>query len=280
MLSKADQILTNILSWANQEENIRLVALAGSRARPEIHDDLADFDVNIFCRAESVYLQANDWFEKIGVVWVWLADAYNIGKLTVPTRLIIFDDGIKVDFSFFSLKSINKARQSSIFEAGYKVLLDKDGLTEKWRPSKIAQPVAVQPSEAEFSAVVNEFWFEAYHIAKYLKREELWLAKFRDWSTKEFLLKIIEWHAQAKNPGRATYYLGKHMQEWVAPEIWNVLHGAFAYFDSADSWQALYTSTWLFRRLAKEIAQIWQFSYPEATDKAITEFINQLQEQQ
>ena len=48
-----------------------------------------------------------------------------------------------------------------------------------------------RPAESEFRRVVEEFWLEAYHVAKYLARDELWLAKERDWATKRFLATMI-----------------------------------------------------------------------------------------
>lgn len=279
MPSKDEQILGNILKWANENSNVRAVVLNGSRARLEPFDELADFDIAVFCQEAAPLLQDNTWFEQIDLVWVYIPESYPRQELTIPTRLVIYDEGIKVDFSLFPATLLNEIGQTGELGTGYKVLLDKDKATANWLPPTFEFTPSPLPTEVDFNALVNEFWFEAYHIAKYLRRDELWLVKFRDWTTKELLLKIIGWHALAKGRTQHTYYLGKHMKEWVEPEVWNILHGAFAYFDGADSWQALYTTTWLFRRLAKEISQIWHFSYPEETDKYISDFINRLQEQ-
>lgn len=83
-----------------------------------------------------------------------------------------------------------------------------------------------------------------------LARQELWLVKFRDWSTKELLLKMMEWNAQARAGwGANTWFMGKHLRAWVEDATWDALHSAFARFDSDDSWPALLATLDLFRRL-------------------------------
>jgi aminoglycoside 6-adenylyltransferase len=142
-------------------------------------------------------------------------------------------------------------------------------------PSPAAAVVA--PSAREFTALVEEFWFEAYHVAKYLARDELWLAKARDWTTKELLLRLVEWHAGARRGPMCETYSGKQLQKWVAPDVWPELHTVFAPFARRDSWAALLATMSLFRRLAQETAARAGFTYPADVDRHITGFILRLE---
>ncbi|MBD3231473.1 hypothetical protein GF322_02305 [Candidatus Dependentiae bacterium] len=64
----------------------------------------------------------------------------------------------------------------------------------------------------EFYECIDDFWFEVYHVAIYLARQDLWLAKFRDNDIKRFLLKMIEWNEGSKhNWNYETNSLGKRM---------------------------------------------------------------------
>jgi len=180
----------------------------------------------------------------------------------------------QVDFSFFGTHELNKLAQSDDLDAGYQVLLDKDGGTQALPQATFRFKKQSKPTAEQFTALVNEFYFEAYHIAKYLKREELWLVKSRDWGTKELLLRMMEWREQARHQwGCNTHYLGKHMRDWIEPAIWQSLHATFAHFDSSDSWKALEATIRLFRQLATETALLLDYAYPETTDRGICAFI-------
>jgi len=107
-----------------------------------------------------------------------------------------------------------------------------------------------------------------------LARQELWLVKFRDWSTKELLLKMMEWNAQARAGwGANTWFMGKHLCAWVDAATWEALHSAFAHFDGDDSWLSLSATLDLFRRLATETAGMLGYAYPDEVDSQIGGFI-------
>ncbi|MDE3046301.1 MAG: aminoglycoside 6-adenylyltransferase, partial [Verrucomicrobiota bacterium] len=114
-----------------------------------------------------------------------------------------------------------------------------------------------KPSEQEFQRVINEFWFEVHHVAKYLKREDLWSVKFRSGSIYDnFLLKMIEWNEQAKRNWESQLPpLGKRMRSWVDADTWKALHQIFAHFDSSDSRRGLLHLIELFRKIATDTAK-------------------------
>jgi aminoglycoside 6-adenylyltransferase len=271
--------LAGIINWANNEEPVRALILEGSRGSKNPPDELADFDINVFATTHEPYTQDDGWLSTIGEVWVYSPDKYEWNSEIIPTRLVIFKGGVKVDFSFISIEMLNQFANSTYLDLGYTVLLDKDGKTDELSPPTYGGLRPARPTEDGFTSLVREFWFEAYHVAKYLKREELWLVKARDWATKEFLLKMIEWHAHATH--EADYrssYLGKHMKSWIDKGVWRALHRTFAHFDKEDSWNGLLETIHLFRRLASETAESFGFAYPDDVDRNITGFILKLKE--
>jgi aminoglycoside 6-adenylyltransferase len=278
-MNSADEVLSQIIAWAQRAEPIRALILVGSRAGREPTDELADCDVSVFTETPEPYTQSDQWLTEIGPVWVYIPEKYYRGGEEIPTRLVIFQDGVKVDFAFLRVAVLDELPTSDELAAGYRVLLDKDGRTAQLRAPTFRGSRPGQPTEEDFTRLVHEFWFEAYHVAKYLKRDDLWLVKFRDWTTKELLLKMLEWHAQAKHQWTYdTYHLGKQMKSWVEAPLWESLHGAFAHFDADDSWQALLATIELFRRVARETAALLGFAYPQDVDQNITQFIRQLKE--
>jgi aminoglycoside 6-adenylyltransferase len=276
-------MLDKIITWAQGEGFIRAVVLTGSRARDEVIDFLADYDVTLFVTDANVYLENSAWIYALDKVWIEIADKICVqGQKEYHTRLVIFEGGIKVDFAFFTTDVLQnfeaQADLVSRFKRGYTVLLDEDSITKTLATSVPKGPVvALKPSKQEFETVVKEFFFEVYHVAKYLYRNELWLVKFRDWAVKEFLLRMIEWHEAAKhNWIYDTYYQGKHIREWASVEVWTLLEKCFARFDASDSWQALMVTIELFRCVATQTAKCLGYQYPADIDKNIIIFVQNL----
>lgn len=271
----SDGILTRIIEWAEREKDIQALILVGSRAGKQSVDEFADFDISVFAETHLPYTQNDQWLFDIWKIWVSVPEQFFRKNEIVPTRLVIFEDGIKVDFAFYGLHVLDElVRDGDELNTGFKVLLDKDGKTKRLQPTSFVKSKCAKPSETEFVNRVNEFWYETYYAAKYLKRDELWLAKLIDCNLKRFLLEIIEWHEQSKhNWDYETYYSGKAIKSWASADIWENLHQTFAHFDSVDSWASLFATMNLFRRLAAETAQMLKFSYPQEVDRNMTEFV-------
>src|SRR5437764_9210189 len=106
---------------------------------------------------------------------------------------------------------------------------------------------------------------------------DLWTAKFRDWSAKKWLRQMLEWHTAIKH--NWIFYPkndGKEMKEWLDPSLWDELHHCFGRFDSNDSWQSLYSTIQLYRKIAKQTATHLNYSYNLKLDTAISDFISRL----
>lgn len=119
---------------------------------------------------------------------------------------------------------------------------------------------------------MTEFFFEAAHMPACLLRDELWVARVRDWTMKTDLLRMLEW--QAATRGVEAGYAGKGMARWTEQRNWLELHDVFGRFDPADSWRALMASIELFRRVAQEVAARTGFTYPQETDGRVTTYLS------
>lgn len=271
-------MIPSILKWALEEQPIRAILLVGSRAVNKKVDALSDYDLSIFCETHQPYTQDDHWLSKIGKVWVCVHEQVCCNQQDFPVRLVIFEGGVKVDFAFYSLDYLQSLCKSlpEEYQGGYSVLLDKDDAAAHLASPKGLQ--AQKPKREEFHRVVNEFWFEAYHVAKYLKRGDLWSVKFRSTGLQNFLLTMIEWNTLAKREWREPLPdNGKHMRSWVEDKTWTALHQIFAHFDGQDSWSALRHTLSLFRDLALETAQQLAYPYPHEVDQHISKFILSMQ---
>lgn len=266
-------MLDTILSWAKQSDNILAVIVTGSHSREDNEvDEFSDLDIELIAKNPQTLKNSNDWFHSFGEVIVFLS--FEEGQ-DYPTRLVVYENGLKIDFTIADEKRLLNMKQdglNSLYNRGYKVLLDKKGIT-----NNLPKPTGVvkkePPSEKDYLDVVSEFWFEASHIPKYLIRGDLWIVKLRDWTMKELLLKMLEWYTISKDPNKDVWHIGTHINDWIDPEIRKELKFLFSSFDTEESWHDLLATIALFRKLSQTVAKHFNFEYPAKMDQNITKYI-------
>lgn len=272
-----DPFLARIVEWATRQPDVRALVMTGSRARPDGRvDEVSDYDLEVLTNELAKY-ETDEWMAEIAPVWVYLPTTRSDDDRYM-TRLVVFAEAVKVDFSFTPLELLEDAvatqTLSDLYERGYRVLVDKDGLAARLREPGFRPPTRPLPTEAELRASAQEFWFEASHIPKLLRRNELWVVKFRDWTMKQRLLELIEWHALAASDGeRDVWHIGTRMAEWAEPGVWERLHEAFEDFDASGAWRALLATTSLYRDLGRETAARLGYAYPIEADEAISAYV-------
>jgi aminoglycoside 6-adenylyltransferase len=267
------RLLESIVKWAQAQAPVRVLILEGARGAG-VADAHSDYDVTVFCETDASYTQSDGWLEQIAPVWVCVHETLVEGRASYPTRLVIFEGGVKADFCFYPLQLLGDLvkgqRLPERYNRGYKVLVDKDGLAARL-PKAVGQEGVKQPSPEEFVRVCNEFWFEVQHVAVALARDDLWSVQRRLRNVQDFLLNLLEWHARRHVPPG-----GKRMRSWVDEATWAELSGVFAHFDRADSRRALMANVALFRRLANETGSLLGYRYPQELDQKIVGFLAQL----
>lgn len=275
-------MLNKIINWAQSENAVRAVILTGSRASNKQYvDSYSDFDIALFVSDQEQYTSNDSWIYHLGKVWVYIPEKIYFEEKKIPVRLIVFENGIGVDISLWDMNLledlVNRKQLPFACSEGYSVLLDKDGVAAKLPVASGKRISISKPTEEAFLSAINVFFFEAFNCAKYLARSDLWHAKLRDWTTKEYLLKMIEWNEAAKhNWDYDTFWHGKKMQSWVDKNTWSKLHDTFGHFDAADSWKALDATIDLFRLAAMQAAEQLGYQYPLQLDKNITEFVQRI----
>jgi len=265
-----------LIDWGQANPEIKALLLVGSRAQENRADELSDYDVSVFMENIPSFIKDDQWISQFGKVWICVHEYKEWEDQSFPTRLVIFDGGIKVDISFWPTDLLKRWNQGhsmpNEFQAGFKVWVDKENLTQNL--PKHIKPFTPKPTQQMFDTVIQEFWFEAYHVAKYLKRNDLWSALFRLGLLRDhFLLKMIEWNEQARSNWTVLLHSnGKNLQSWVCPETREAIQHIFAHFDRSDCCDALKHAIELFRKISAETAAMCSFTLSEL-DQTMTEYI-------
>lgn len=277
--SKYQNTLNKVMKWADANELIDAVLLTGSRARSEAEqDEYSDLDIELIAEDVASLAENASWINSI-------CSPITILRLEPsedqqwPTRLIICDDGCKVDFTLADHQRLEYMKSSgldSIYSRGYQVLIDKVGICDDL-PNKTSSVFSEFPSELHFRDCVSEFWFEAFHVPRYLARGELWLVKQRDWTMKELLLQMIEWHALATSKCEIdTWHNGRSISNWASPDTTRAISSAFGRYEIDDSVRAFEATTSLYARLAQEVALLLHFNYPHEIQAKIQKLCDEV----
>jgi len=278
-----DSMLTKIVQWAQGEPEIRVVILEGSRASDCNTDALSDYDLNVFVTDGASFTSNNHWITIFDDVLVYQKEKFFHKNIEIPTRLVVYENSPKVDFSFWPIEMLHEIVDSKTlpehYRNGYKVLLDKDNITQDMPAALFDGFVIGKPTKDEVLTTIYNFWFETYCIVKYLKRNSLWYAKvLENGPIKRFLLQMILWHESSKDDWKNNkiHLEGKNLEGHLDEDIRRALAGCFSRYNKEDTWRSLCKMTELFKKLSREVAAKLSIEYPGKSVAQIETYIRQL----
>lgn len=285
-MRKPDEVLAQLVRWAEDNENIRAVVLGGSLANPYAFTDIfSDCDPMLFVTDTSIFSESDAWMRHFGEKIAWFKDENPFRSMPVQhyTRLVLYEDGVKIDFSIWPVETIaylkGLAELPDFLDNGYKVLVDKDGLTAGLKEPSYAAYVTTPPTEAQYLDRVKGFLWDLSYVAKSLWRDELYFAKFMVDNIIRFgsLQKMIEWyigvqHDWAVNPNKC----GRWFKRYLDGETWCELETTFAGADVEENWQALFNLTRFFRRIAHQVADSLGYRYPMDQDAKMMKYLHKV----
>ncbi len=153
------------------------------------------------------FRDSDKWLEFFGEVMVMFKDAINnpeIDNIKTYTRLVQYNDGLRIDFNlwsknFFSIL-IKMVRLPDFLDTGYEIIYDRMDITKNLKQPNYSGYKIDKPEKEEFMNNVNSFWWGIIYVAKALKREELFFAKYMLAHIRfKFLKRMIEWYINMKN---------------------------------------------------------------------------------
>lgn len=269
--------LDTIINWAKSQDDIRAVIVTGSLSRNDGSvDEWSDLDVELVCTELTPSRLSADWVADIGEVWICFpADKQS------HFRLIWFTGGHKVDFQLQTVAEkqamITTGKLSDEYKRGYNVALDKDNLYSQMPASPNIFPIPDLPSKHEVHEIINEFWFEAIHVAQFIRRREFWVVKFRDWTMKCDLLQMLEWHARlSNNPSPNTWIIGKRIHQWANKDSFQAIQKIWSGWDAQANWDSLFVMLDLFDKLSSDVAHTLDYDYRRTTYQEIYTYIQTL----
>jgi aminoglycoside 6-adenylyltransferase len=282
---KDEQMLERFRQWGENQPLVRVMILTSTKAVPNSTGDLfSDYDVILALREVQPFYEDRDWLEAFGRVLVLYRDPLEAEYGCPKSGYVIqFEDGLKIDFTLWSTEILQQVVAEPELEpeldAGYRVLLDKDGLTEGLKPPTYKAYIPAPPTETQYQAEVETFFLETTYVAKLLWRDDLMAVKYLlDYCMKqEHLRPMLEWrveidHDWSVKPGP----YGRGLKKWVRPELWAELESTYTGPGLEDNWEAMFRTIALFRKVALEVGELLGYTYPHDLDRRTMDYLQKV----
>ncbi len=190
-------------------------------------DLLSDYDVILILTDIHPFAADRAWLEAFGRVLVMYSDPILVQDgFERSGNVVQFEGGLKIDFTLMSVEQFRSiAAQPMLpdeFDAGYRVLLDKDQLTTDLKPPTYKAYIPTPPTEAEFQYHVEDFFLVAIYVAKYLWRDDLIAAKhlMDAMLLHEHLLPLLQWQIEIAHQWQVKMPLyGRGLKRWLSPNL-------------------------------------------------------------
>lgn len=260
-----------ILGVAKRDERVRAVYMNGSRANPNVKRDLfQDYDIVYAVTETASFLRDPSWISVFGEVLVMqqpeLMD-HTLGKKTdFDARyayLMQFADGNRIDLTLLSLEQLEREYGEDGLTAP---LLDKDGILKPLPTPTDEEFWVKRPSQAQYTACCNEFFWVAPYCAKGLWRNELLYANEMLFHyVLGQLKKMLSWYAGTLtgfqvSMGKAE----KRLAEFLPQKDWDRLTRVFCADSTEHAWEALFSAYGLFVEYAKRVGGVLGYAYNAA----------------
>jgi len=267
-------ILEKFVAWGNAQLSVRALILSSSRARPDARIDLlSDYDLILAVTDAPRFGREDDWLSDYGRPLARWGDESELLGLPTYFRGVIYEDYVKIDYTVWPDALLDRISEQAVLpeelDLGYRVLLDKDNRTSGWKPPSYRAYIPARPTEAEYRALIEEFWWTATYVAKSLWRDDLVFARFcLDHDIKlDVLRRMLEWRIEmdrgwSVRPG----VWGRGLKRLLPADLWAELSDTYVGPEIEENWAALWRTIALFRRVAGEVGAALGYAYPQALD--------------
>ena len=262
------EMLDLILRTAVNDPEIRAVYMNGSRTNPNVKKDIfQDYDIVYVVNEIKTFLDAENWIDVFGKrLYMQLPEALDksLGK-DVDTDncfgwLIQLADGNRIDLH---LQTAAFAKNEILKDKLCIVLLDKDNILPDIPPASDIDYHVQKPSQAEFSACCNEFWWILNNVGKGLWRGEItYVMDMINFYLRPELIRMLSWDIGIKTEFSCSIgKSGKYMKKFLSEDIWNRFLATYSAAETDSVWNSVFTAVDLFDETAVKSAFSFKYIY-------------------
>ena len=260
-----DTEMMNLILQIAESLQVEAVALSGSRANPRApKDEFQDYDVVYIVDDLEDLISDLSWLDQYGNRFIEQHNRLGHRRL----YLMLFEDGNRIDLTLCPKEYTQEWVDS---EANFEVIKDDKGLFEVYQPNSKRYWTA-PPTEEEFAASCNEFWWVSAYVVKAIRRNQLIYATDHLYGIcQQELLKVLAWQVTsdrgAVDIGKNYKYLFHYLPAEKEKEF-SALLNLSSIEKVSQSWFATMN---VFDQEAQILAQKMGFTYDmEVAEKMIS----------
>ena len=256
-----DTEMMNLILQIAESLQVEAVALSGSRANPRApKDEFQDYDVVYIVDDLEDLISDLSWLDQFGKRII--EQEVTLGHRRL--YLMLFEDGNRIDLTLCPKEYIQEWVDS---EANFEVIKDDKGLFEAYQPNSKPYWTA-PPTEEDFAASCNEFWWVSAYVVKAIRRNQLIYATDHLYGIcQQELLKVLAWQVTSERGsvdiGKNYKYLFKYLSDEQEKEFSALLDLSSLEKNS----QSLFATMNFFHREASVLAQKMGFTYDQKEAK-------------
>ncbi len=270
------EMFEKLVAWGEKQDAVRAMILTSTRAIPNGQvDQFSDYDVILILTDIMPFWESRAWMESaFGRILAMYRDPIlHDGEFEKSGNVTQFEGDLRIDFILWPVGLMQRIATEPLpdeFDAGYRVLLDKDHLTDGLQPPTYKAYIPTPPTEQAYLENIENCFLCATVVAKLLWRDDVVAAKFLlDGEIKhENLRPMLEWHMEIEHgwslkPGP----YGRGLKKWLRPDLWQELADTYVGAGLDENWDALFRSIALLRRAALEVGEKLGYAYPHEREQ-------------
>lgn len=263
---RTDTEMMNLILQIAESLQVEAVALSGSRANPRApKDEFQDYDVVYIVDDLEDLISDLSWLDQFGKRII--EQEVTLGHRRL--YLMLFEDGNRIDLTLCLKEHIQEWVDS---QANFEVIKDDKGLFEAYQPN-LKRYWTGPPTEEEFAASCNEFWWVSAYVVKAIRRNQLIYATDHLYGIcQQEFLKVLAWQVTSDRGvvdiGKNYKYLFQYLPAEQEKEFSALLD--LSSFDKIT--QSLFSTMGLFNREAQILAQKMGFTYDKEVAEKMTSY--------
>jgi aminoglycoside 6-adenylyltransferase len=278
-----EERLDSIIAWAEDNPDIRAALLTSSLVNPLAPvDDHSDLDIELVFTDGVKYASDDTWLHNFGIPIAVFDEAdARVGE-PISVKMVLFEDRGKVDFILHDVRGfvaqVGLPEMPVHWDIGYKVLVDKDGLTKNLKSATYQASIIKKPSRDQFEKLLFDFWWDTTYVAKCLARDEIFYAKYMSETVirTNYLVPVIEWWIASQHDWTITTNKhGRLFKKYLPESQWTKLERTFSAADMKGNMDALQGMMDLVHELGEDLAKELGYAYPVELEKRIREYVGE-----
>lgn len=264
-MRKEKEIYELILAIAQNDKRIKAVYMNGSRTNSNAPKDIfQDYDIVYVVDETKSFIEDKKWISQFGeIMYMQYPDETPFSLSDKKNHygwLMQFKDGNRIDLT---VQTLEYAKVHITDDKLCKILMDKENVLPVIPEASDRDYYVKKPTQEEFGACCNEFWWCTNNLAKGLWREEItYVQDMTNFVVRKQLEKVMSWKI-----GIATDFsvsLGKsakYMNKWIEKESYQKFLATYFTADVDAAWKAIFIMCDLFEETAIEVADDLNYYY-------------------